>query len=261
MRNLVLSSLVALLCGLLNCSPGVAATGRVLNTNDVVQVTVLYQAELNVTTRVEPDGTIDLPYAGRIRAAGLTTGALSEKIANILVEKGLVKNPKVAVELSTFGLQVSVLGAVAAPGSYVLDRPSTIPQILARAGGLKEEAGAATVVVHNRGKILRLNAKELFEGRLATSLMLENNDSIYVEQGSVFYLYGYVNRPGQYPINRDQLTVRQAIALAGGVGPLGSDWWRLKIRRTNNGVVEEVAAGLDDLILPNDTIVVNERIF
>jgi polysaccharide biosynthesis/export protein len=55
--------------------------------------------------------------------------------------------------------------------------------------------------------------------------------------------------------------VRQAIALAGGVGPLGSDWWRLKIRRTTNGVVEEITAGLDDYIIPNDTIVVNERIF
>ncbi len=261
MRNLVLSWLVALFCGLLSCSPGFAEPGRLLNTNDVVQVTVLYQAELNVTTRVEPDGTIDLPYAGRIRAAGMTTGALSEKIANILVQKGLVKNPKVAVELATFGLQVSVLGAVAAPGSYVLDRPSTIPQVLARAGGLREEAGAATIVVHNRGSILRLNAKELFEGHASSGLLLDNNASIYVEQGAVFYLYGYVNRPGQYPINRERMSVRQAIALGGGVAPLGSDWWRLKIRRTNNGVIEEVSAGLDDPIFPNDTIVVNERIF
>ena len=169
MRKLVLSWLAALLCGVLMCSPSLAERGRVLNVDDVLQITVLYQAELNVTTRVEPDGTISLPYAGRIRAVGLTTGALSEKIANILVEKGLVKNPKVSVELSTFGLQVSVLGAVGSPGSYVLDRPSTITQILARAGGLREEAGAATIVVHSKGRILRLNAKELFEGRAASS--------------------------------------------------------------------------------------------
>jgi polysaccharide export outer membrane protein len=232
-----------------------------VNTNDVLQIIVLYQAELNTTTRVEPDGTIDLPYAGRIRAAGLTTGALSEKIANILVEKGLVKNPKVSVELSTFGLQVSVLGAVGSPGSFILDRPSTITQVIARAGGLREEAGAATIVVHNRGQILHINAKELFEGHASSRLILDNNASIYVEQGAVFYLYGYISRPGQFPLSRDQMTVRQAIALGGGVSPLGSDWWRLKIRRTNHGVVEEVSAGLDDFVLPNDTIIVNERIF
>jgi polysaccharide biosynthesis/export protein len=261
MRNIVLAWLVMLLCGFLSSAPVMAENGRVVNTNDVLQITVLYQSELNVTTRVEPDGTISLPYAGRVRALGLTTGALSEKIANILVAKGLVKNPKVSVELSSFGLEVSVLGAVGSPGNFTLDRPSSIPQILARAGGLREDAGAATIVVHNRGRILRMNAKEILEGRAASGLVLDNNASIYVEQGSVFYLYGYVNRPGQYPINRENLTVRQALALGGGVGPLGSDWWRLKIRRSNSGVVEEISAGLDDLILPNDTIVVNERIF
>jgi polysaccharide export outer membrane protein len=106
-----------------------------------------------------------------------------------------------------------------------------------------------------------MNALDLFEGRANSGLILENNASIYVEPGSVFYLYGYVNRPGQFPINRAHMTVRQALALGGGVAPLGSDWWRLKIRRTTNGVIEEISAGLDDFVLPNDTIVVNERIF
>jgi polysaccharide export outer membrane protein len=261
MQNIVLAWLVTLLCGFWSPAPVMAERGRILTTNDVLQITVLYQSELNVTTRIEPDGTISLPYAGRIRAVGLSTGALSEKIANILVDKGLVKNPKVSVEISTFGQEVSVLGAVGSPGTFTLDRPSTIPQILARAGGLREDAGAATIVVHNHGRILRLNAKDILEGRAASGLMLDNNASIYVEQGSVFYLYGYVNKPGQYPINREHLTVRQALALGGGVGPLGSDWWRLKIRRTNSGVIEEISAGLDDVILPNDTIVVNERVF
>jgi polysaccharide export outer membrane protein len=232
-----------------------------VNTNDVLQISVLYQAELNVTTRVEPDGTISLPFAGRIRAVGLTTGALSEKIANILLQKGLVKDPKVSVELATFGQEVSVLGAVGTPGVITLDRPSTILQVLARAGGLREEAGAATIVVHTRGRTVRMNALDLFEGRANSGLILENNASIYVEPGAVFYLYGYVSKPGQFPINRDHMTVRQALAVGGGVSTLGSDWWRLKIRRTNHGVVEEVSAGLDDFILPNDIIVVNERIF
>ncbi|WP_294540676.1 polysaccharide biosynthesis/export family protein [uncultured Rhodoblastus sp.] len=261
MRNIILPWVVALLCCLWSSAPVLADRGRVVTTNDVLQISVLYQAELNVTTRVEPDGTISLPYAGRVRAAGLTTGALSEKIANILLQKGLVKNPKVSVELATFGLEVSVLGAVGTPGTFTFDRPSTVLQVLARAGGIREEAGAGTIVVHNGGRTVRMNALDLFSGRSSSGLILENNASIYVEPGSVFYLYGYVNRPGQFPINRPHLTVRQALAVGGGVAPLGSDWWRLKIRRINNGVIEEISAGLDDPVLPNDTIIVNERIF
>jgi protein involved in polysaccharide export with SLBB domain len=80
-----------------------------------------------------------------------------------------------------------------------------------------------------------------------------------VEAG-VYFLYGYVNKPGQYPLMR-QLTVQQAIAAGGGIAPLGSEW-RIQIkRRMPDGKVMEKAASLDDEVLANDTVVVNERIF
>ncbi len=125
MRKLLMSFFAVFLCGALYSAHVLADTGRALNTNDVLQINVLYQSELNAQARIETDGTISLPYAGRIKAAGLTTGALAARIASILTHKGLVKNPQVSVELTSFGLQVSVLGAVGTPGSYTLDRPST----------------------------------------------------------------------------------------------------------------------------------------
>jgi protein involved in polysaccharide export with SLBB domain len=80
-----------------------------------------------------------------------------------------------------------------------------------------------------------------------------------VEAG-VYYLYGYVNRPGQYPLMR-QMTVQQAIAAGGGIAPLGSEW-RIELkRRAPDGKLMERAAKLDDDVEPNDTVVVNERIF
>jgi polysaccharide biosynthesis/export protein len=237
-----------------------ARSGRVLNTNDVLQINVLNQTELNATARIEPDGTISLPYTGPIRASGLTTEDLSVKIANLLVRKGLVKNPEVSVELSTFGTQVSVLGWVNTPGAYTLDRPTSLLQVIARAGGIKEGVGVSTIVVHSRGRVRRFDARSLLEGR-EVGMMVSNNDTVYVDQGAVYYLYGYVNKPGQYPISRQGMNVREAIAAGGGVAQLGSDWWRLKIRRTVNGVSEEVSANLDDIVRPDDTIVVNERLF
>jgi protein involved in polysaccharide export with SLBB domain len=46
-----------------------SATGRVLTAGDVLQVNVVNQAELNTVARIEPDGTISLPYVGRVKAA------------------------------------------------------------------------------------------------------------------------------------------------------------------------------------------------
>ena len=45
----------------------------------------------------------------------------------------------------------------------------------------------------------------------------------------VFFLYGFVNRPGAYPLTRT-LTVQQALASGGGIAELGSEW-RIDIKR------------------------------
>jgi polysaccharide biosynthesis/export protein len=251
---------VLVMCVLLQAGFAAARSGRVLNTNDVVQINVLNQTELNATARIEPDGTLSLPYTGPIRASGLTTDDLSAKVANLLVRKGLVKDPQVSVELQSFGSQISVLGWVNTPGSFTLDRPTSIVQAIAHAGGIKEGVGVSTIVVHSHGQVRRFDAKSLLEGREA-GVIVSNNDTIYVEEGGVYYLYGYVNKPGQYPISRTDMNVREALAAGGGVAQLGSDWWRLKIRRVVNGVPEEISANLDDMVRPNDTIVVNERLF
>ena len=52
------------------------AGGRVLTTSDVVTIRVLNEPELTTTKRVEPDGTVNFAYVGRIKAAGLTEDEL-----------------------------------------------------------------------------------------------------------------------------------------------------------------------------------------
>ena len=231
--------------------------GRLLDTNDVVQVQVLGQPDFSATVRVDLDGSLALSYAGRIRAAGRTTGALAAEVAARLKAKGLVKAPQVSVEVQSFGLQVAVLGAVRAPGAFTLDRPITIAQALARAGGLREEAADSTIVAHRARGVLRFNARAVLEGREGDRLLLGNGDTLFVEQPRVFYVYGYVNKPGQYALDRPGLTVRQAIALAGGLAPLGSDYWGLMMRRAG----AENAADLNQAVESDDTIIVNERLF
>ena len=79
-------------------------------------------------------------------------------------------------------------------------------------------------------------------------------------EAGVYYLYGYVNRPGQYPLMR-AMTVQQAIAAGGGIAPLGTEWRIQLKRRMPDGQVMEKSAKLDDDVEPNDTVVVNERLF
>jgi polysaccharide biosynthesis/export protein len=240
-----------------------SAAGRLLTADDVIQVNVVNQAELNTAARIAPDGTVSLPYVGRIKAAGMTQDQLSQQVATALKKADVVKNPQVLVEVVSFGAQVSVLGAVGTPGAFILDRPTSLITILSRAGGIREDAGASVVIVRRPGpsgpRIFRFDAKAIERGE-TPNFTLQSNDEVYVEQGDVYYLYGYVGRPGEYPLAR-ALSVEQALAVGGGVAPLGSDW-RIEIkRRLPDGTVADSPAGLDDIVQPGDTIIVNERLF
>lgn len=241
-----------------------AAGGRRLVSSDVVRIKVVNQPDLDNEIRIEPDGTISFPYAGRIRAAGLTEDELAARIKSALEGGGIVKTAQVLVSVSSFGAQVSVLGAVTTPGVFPLDRPTTLNQVLSRAGGLSPGAGSTVVIRRPSGKgtqITRLDAKAAISGKTNEgNTYVQNNDEIYIEDANVYYLYGYVNKPGQYTMAR-RMTVQQALAAGGGRSELGSDW-RINIkRRLPDGKIVESPVSLDDDVEPNDVIVVNERFF
>ena len=92
-----------------------------------------------------------------------------------------------------------------------------------------------------RGATIRkFNSKEVQAGRgLGAEFRIANNDEVFVDLAPFYYLYGYVNKAGEYPLLRP-LTVQQAISVGGGVAVLGSEW-RIRIKRkSGNGQTYEV---------------------
>jgi protein involved in polysaccharide export with SLBB domain len=73
--------------------PAARSGGRVLTTSDVVAIRIVDHPELDTTTRVEPDGTINFPYVGRIEAAGRTEDDLSRAVGRRLVELKVIAPP------------------------------------------------------------------------------------------------------------------------------------------------------------------------
>ena len=239
------------------------AEGRVLTTSDVVAIKVVGQPDLDTTTRVELDGTINFPYVGRVKAAGLSEDALARLIERRLAARQIVTEPHVLIEITNFGTQASVQGQVGAPGIYTIDRTTTLTQLLARAGGLRETGG--TVILRRKGPhgviTTRYDGRDLVQGKINDQgILIHNDDEVFVELTPFFYVYGYVGHAGEFPLLRP-LTVQQALSVAGGLAPLGSEsrmWFK---RKAADGQTEETPASLDDEVQPNDIIIVNERIF
>src|ERR1700735_925228 len=190
-----------------------AAGGRVLTPQDTITIKVVNQPDMDTTTRVETDGTISFPYVGRIRAAGLTEDQVARAIEKQLAARQIVTEPHVLVEITTFGTQASVQGQVGAPGVYTLDRPTTLTQLLSRAGGVKDVGGPITVRRAGGAIVKRFETKDVVNGLgPGARLLIQNNDEIYVDLVPFFYIYGYVNKTGESPLIRP-LTVQQAISI------------------------------------------------
>ncbi len=81
---------------LLFVATGVSAAGsggRILTISDVVAIRIIDHPELDTTTRVEPDGTINFPYVGRIQAAGRTEDDLGSAVGRRLIELKILAGP------------------------------------------------------------------------------------------------------------------------------------------------------------------------
>jgi len=266
--------LITTLFALLSFSgPQTAAPAEyVVGPQDVLNIVVFGEDDLKKTIALDADGTFDFPYVGRIKAGGLTARAIGEEIAGRL--KKFYVNPQVSVEVAKFRSQnIFVFGQVNAPGQYPLSGNMSILQALAVAGS--PTAAAAPYVVVSRpagsepalsrkeaggGTSLRITMKELQSGQSPAGFALRDGDTVTIPKAETIFVTGHVKISGSYVIEGD-LTVMQAIAMAGGVSEKGAPN-RVRIFRTVDGKQQEVkGVKLSDLVRAGDTIDVPQRYF
>ncbi|WP_439534081.1 polysaccharide biosynthesis/export family protein [Polymorphobacter sp.] len=234
-----------------------ASPGYVLGAGDGVQVIIYGQPEAGVTTRVKADGTIVMPFIGTLKVDGLTNITLAKRIADSMVSGGYLRDPLVNVEITQYVSKVvNVAGRVTNPGIVPLDQPYRALEVLLRSGWIRDN-GANYVFLRRPGQAeRRLAVEELVRGDYEKDPLMQPGDTLYVPDADNFYVYGAINQSGSFPI-LPGMTVRQALALAGGVSATGS------INKVSllRGDAKEVDADLSQKLQKNDVLVVKERLF
>jgi polysaccharide export outer membrane protein len=237
-----------------------------LGAGDAIRITVFQNPDLTLETRVTENRTITYPLIGTITIGGMTIGAAEQVIAKALQNQGFIKQPNVnIVLLQNRGNQVSVLGQVNRPGRYPLETFNIrVSEILAIAGGIAATGADVVILTGVRdGKPVRaeINVSGIFlDQRLQDDYVVSGGDVLYVHRMPLFYIYGEVQRPSSYRVERG-MTVRQALAQGGGPTVRGSER-RLRLhRRGAGGAIEIITPALDDLVQADDVIYVNESIF
>ena len=122
----------------------------VIAPGDVILVRVFGQEQVSTRARVRSDGKISLPLLDDVKAAGLTPLALSSELRRQL--KDFIKDPLVTVSLEETGPPtIYVIGEVAKPGVYPLDKTGGVLSALSNAGGLTPDACTDCIFVLRQG--------------------------------------------------------------------------------------------------------------
>lgn len=250
--------------------PGAAGPGPVeyrIAPGDVIHVAVFQNPDLTVDARVEESGAISYPLLGVVPLAGLGTTAAEALIARQLHDGGFLVSPHVTVTVvQVRGHQVTVLGQVGKPGRLPLEvAASRLSDIIALAGGITATGSDIVVLtgVRNGAAIHReIDLEKLVTsaGSEQDNLTLENGDVIYVPRAPNYYIYGEVQKPGAFRLERN-LTVIQALAAGGGLTPKGTLRGLVIHRHAADGSVQVIEPKLDDPVLSGDVIYLREGLF
>jgi polysaccharide export outer membrane protein len=120
----------------------------IIGNGDVLAVEVFDVQELTREVRVSQTGSIGIPLIPvRLHVSGLTEVQAQEKIAEVLEANGLITHPQVSVSVKERKSKpITVVGAVGHSMVYQADRPVTILEVLAEAGGVASDASDVLIV-------------------------------------------------------------------------------------------------------------------
>ena len=216
-----------------------AAETLPISPGDRVQVSVFGVPELSEKARVTDAGDLPLVLGGSVHVAGLTPILAARAIGDVLVRNNYMLHPQVLVAVDELQLGgASVVGQVKKAGSYPITAPRSLLDVLALAGGLNDTADRnITVIRHGTGERL-----SFFYGNDASTLgnnhlMVNPGDTVVVSRAAMFFVLGDVTRAGGYvnTTNHSQVTVLQAVSLAGGSTPTAAVDHAVLVRRTPGG--------------------------
>lgn len=245
----------------------------ILGPGDVLMITVASEPELTKRYDIEPDGTLDFPWLGRVAAGGMAVRALEDHLAKRLVDGAFLTRAQVGINVQEFRSQhVWVQGDVNTPGMVPLTGLTTLADVLAKVV-LKPTAGEHVIVYRRQGTdasrpirpgedadtaVIKVAKVDILSGRAGRE-RLQNGDTIHVLKAVSIFVFGEVKSAGAYVLEGD-LNVLQAIALAGGLTERGS-MSKIKMQWMENGKQKERTVKASDTVRPGDTIIVGQRWF
>lgn len=193
-----------------------------IGVGDLLEVAVFGAPDFDKQVRVSSSGDVSLPLIGAVRLAGLTTAEAEKLVEKKLLDGGYFTDPHVSVFEKEYQTQgVSVLGEVQKPGIYPMLGSHKLFDVISAAGGTTLKAGNQVTITHRDSSQPPQTVTLAGNGSDST----RNNpdvlpgDTVAVQKAGVVYVVGDVHMPGGFIMDKPELTVLQALAMAQGANP------------------------------------------
>jgi polysaccharide export outer membrane protein len=184
------------------------------------------QADVGNGYNVNPDGTIQFPFIGPIKIAGLTENQARELLTQRLSK--YVHEPQITVRIQAYrNGRVYVDGEVRIPGLLTLDDvPMTLPEAISRAGGFNEHADRSSLALTRNEKTVQIDLPKLTrQGINPNRILLAGGDLLRVrnQDESQVFIMGEVWTPRAMPLHDGRLSLTEALGESGGPNPWTAD--------------------------------------
>jgi polysaccharide biosynthesis/export protein len=165
---------------------------------------------------IEANGTIFVPFVGRVKVAGLTPGQAGSLIERDL--QGKAVSPQVLVSLvNNIGNAATVGGEVNSARAVPLSsRGERLLDVIAAAGGAKYPAYETYVQVVRKGQVGNVLLQTIVNDP-AENIIVRPRDQIYLTHNPrTFAVLGATQKVALYSFAHEKITLAEAIAQAGG---------------------------------------------
>lgn len=245
---------------------------------DVLAISVADAPEFGGRFRVADSGLLEIPgVSAPIQAEGQSAAALARSIREALIGAKQLRDPHVSVFVDEFhGRTVTVLGAVAKPAVYPLQKRTNVLEALSLAGGFLPNAGNVVTIVRGAasaeatgtqvGSVQTFKVSSIVSGEdPRANVEVKNGDVISVSSAQLVYVVGAVVKPGGYTIQdpNSGISVVQAIALAEGFKSVASHHGVIVRQSTSDKAHIEIPVDIgqmmtgkvtDAVLAPNDIL-------
>lgn len=159
-----------------------------IEAGDVISVNVFPAEEFSKEVTVQPDGNIEIPLLGSLKAQGLKADDL-QKMLTARFSK-YVSNPSITINVRKFSSnRVAVIGQILQPGYYEYREGMRLLDLVAQAGGTQDYARKDRVRIFRRLKgedgkvseqVIKADLEDVFSGKMDKNILLITGDIVYI---------------------------------------------------------------------------------